>query len=43
MTEGYVTQCNSCKCVYVMDEKYWASFICYVCKTFIHNKEKKDG
>ena len=41
MNKEYKTQCQTCRCNYVFDTKDWASFICDVCKTFIHNKDKK--
>ena len=34
-------KCNSCGATYSFDSKSWPSFICDICKTFIHNKEKK--
>jgi len=34
-------KCINCKATYHFDDKKWASFICDICKTFIHNKEKK--
>lgn len=34
-------KCNSCKATYHFDDKKWDSFVCFICKTFIHNKDKK--
>ena len=34
-------KCINCKATYHFDDKKWHSFICEICKTFIHNKEKK--
>ena len=34
-------KCNSCRAIYHFDDNKWKSFICEICKTFIHNKGKK--
>ena len=35
-------QCLNCKATYHFDNKKWVSFICEICKTFIHNKTTED-
>ncbi len=36
-----LVKCNGCRAIYHFDDKSWKSFICEICKTFIHNEDKK--